>query len=209
LVIQAIDALESNFLLLSRDKIKCGIGEVDGAVGTKDDVIRAVQFLAFETVSEDLVFSVGSDLNDGAKDAGAVNEAMIAVVGVAVGIAERNDFLLLAVERNVENFVGNFIADVKEPRFVIYRAFGKPKPPATSSSFELWSNRSQNFGERASSPKGRAGAVWAASEAEKTKRVSRRNRFLQRVSREFLLSLSQSSLSGFLGAGRFREMLSR
>ena len=66
-------------------------------VWPNDYVVRTVEFLAFVMVREDLVFSVGSYFDDGAQYAGTVDQPMLAVEGVAIGIAECNHFFLFAV----------------------------------------------------------------------------------------------------------------
>src|SRR5256884_2732351 len=70
-----------------------------------------------------------SDLNpnDGAQNAGAIDESLLAIVGVAVGIAERNELLFRSIHVYVKNLVTDFVADNHEAGRIPHRAFGKTK----------------------------------------------------------------------------------
>ena len=52
---EAIDALEGDFLFFVGRQIQGWIGEIDGAIRTEDDIVRAVEALAFEVVGENLI----------------------------------------------------------------------------------------------------------------------------------------------------------
>src|SRR5229473_4195615 len=95
--VQAVHALERYFLLLSFHQIERGIGEVESTVGTDHDIIRTVEFLSLILVSQYGVFPVRSYRDDGAQNAGAIDQTMLPVVGIAIGIAERDHFLFAAV----------------------------------------------------------------------------------------------------------------
>ncbi len=55
---------------------------------------------------------------------------MLAVEGIAVGIAERNHFLLLAIETEPVNLVDGFVAHVEKARLIPHRALGKTEARA-------------------------------------------------------------------------------
>src|SRR5258708_7249580 len=112
LVVEAVHTLKRNFLLLSLDQIKRRVREVNGAVGTSHNIIGAVEFLAFIAVGEDSVFSLRRDRDDGSQNAGAINQAVLPVVGVAVRISESDHFLFAAIERDAIDLVLLFIAHV-------------------------------------------------------------------------------------------------
>src|SRR5262249_13915060 len=65
------------------------------------------------------------DFDNRAQYAGAVDQAMLAVEGVAIGIAQRDDFFLPAVGVDAENLVDGLIAYVEEPGGIPHRAFGE------------------------------------------------------------------------------------
>ena len=60
-------------------------------------------------IGQKFIFSVRSDLHDGTQYAGTVDQAMLAVEGIAVGVAERNHFLPLAIEMEPVNLVDGFV----------------------------------------------------------------------------------------------------
>jgi hypothetical protein len=127
--------LIGDFLSLALHQIERGIGETDRTVGTDDDVVGAVELLAFEVVGEDGVLTVWSDSNDGAQDARGVDQTELTVVGVAVGIAECEQLFFVAVGVDAKNFVDLFVANIDETGFVPDRTFGETK--AGGNGFEL------------------------------------------------------------------------
>src|SRR5260370_32327948 len=55
---------------------------------------------------------------------------MLSVEGVTVRVAERNYFLLPAIEIEPVNLVDGFVAYVEEARVIPHRTFGKPEAGA-------------------------------------------------------------------------------
>jgi hypothetical protein len=86
-------------------------------------------------IGEDVVFSVGSDCDDGAQHTGAVDQPMLAVEGVAVGVTERNHFFFPAIGIEPVNLVDSFVAYVEEPRWIPHRTLGKTKARAHHAQF--------------------------------------------------------------------------
>ena len=104
----------------------------------------------------------GSYSDDGAQHAGAIDQAVLTVEGVAVGIAKRDDFFLFAIGMEAENLVNGLVAYVEEARLIPDTGPSRnPKPLATRPSFgvlidhvpELWRLGLQlNPGARAGRP---------------------------------------------------------
>src|SRR5882724_2064744 len=125
--VETIDALERNLLLLTLHQIQRGVGEVERAIRANNDVIRAIEFLSLKTVGEHSVFSIRRQGNNRAKHAGALDEAVIVIVGAPIGVAERNKFFLPAVQEDPVNLVLLFIADIEETGVVPHGTLGKTK----------------------------------------------------------------------------------
>jgi hypothetical protein len=123
LFVEAVDALEGKLLLFSFYQVESRVREVDRSIRTDGDVVGAVEFLPLEAIRENCVLAVRSDGDDCAENASAVNEPALAVIGVTVGIAERNELLFAAVRIHLENLVLLFIADVQKAPFVPDRPF--------------------------------------------------------------------------------------
>jgi len=82
------DTLIGEFLLFSIHQVECRIGEVQRVIGAENNVVGAVEFLSFEAIRKDCVFSIGRKADDRAQHAGSINQPMLLVVGVAVRISE-------------------------------------------------------------------------------------------------------------------------
>src|ERR1035438_8629756 len=121
--IQAEDSLKGKLLFFSRYQVKRWIGEIQSTAGTKHYVIRTVQFLAFEAIGKNCVLAFGSYSDYRAQHAGAIDQAVLLVVGVAVWIAKRDDFGSLAIQRHLINLVHFFVADVEKSSGVPDRTF--------------------------------------------------------------------------------------
>ena len=97
------------------------------AVGANHHIVRTVEFLAFKVIGENCVFPIRRDSNDGAQYAGTINQSMLLVVSIAIGIAERNQFFFVAVQKDAVNFVLNLVAYVDEAGLIPHRPFGETK----------------------------------------------------------------------------------
>ena len=96
-------------------------------------------------VREDGVLSIRSHYDHGTQNARAVDQTVLAVVGVAVRIAQRDHILFAPVEEDAIDLVLTFVADVKEPGLIPYRAFGFTEGPVWDESGFLYvSDESQN-----------------------------------------------------------------
>src|SRR5271169_2081755 len=125
--VQAINALKGDFLLFSGHQIHRRIREIESAIRANDHVVRAVESLALVAIRQDFVFSVSSHFDDGTQHTRTVNQTMLAVEGVAVGIAECNYFFFFAIGMQTKNLVNGFVAHIEEPGFVPDRALRKSK----------------------------------------------------------------------------------
>src|SRR5207302_5891703 len=94
--IETIHSLERNLLLLSLHQVQSRIGEIDRAVRADDHIVGAIEAFPLIAVGQNFVKSVGLDLDDGAQNAGTVEKMMLKVIGISVGVAKREDFLLAA-----------------------------------------------------------------------------------------------------------------
>ena len=65
--------------------------------------------------------------NDGAQNARAIDELLLAIVGVAVGIAERNELLFPSIHGHLKNLATDFVTDNDEARRIPHRALRKTK----------------------------------------------------------------------------------
>ena len=86
-------------------------------------------------IGQHFVFAIGFHGDDGAQDAGAIDQPVLLVVGVAVRIAQADDIFVMAVGEQFENFVGHFVADVEEAALIPDGAFGESE--TFSDGFEL------------------------------------------------------------------------
>src|SRR5271166_5008500 len=123
--VQAVNALKWDLLLLSGHQIHSWIGEIKHTIRTNDHIVWTIQLLAVVVICQDVVFSVGSHFDDRSQHAGAVDQPMLPVKSVAVGIAERNHLFFLAIGMKPENLVDGFVAHIEESSLVPHRAFGK------------------------------------------------------------------------------------
>ena len=113
--VQAVHALKRNFLLLPWGQIKRRICEIKRAVWAEHHVVGTVESLSFEVVSKNLIISIFRNGNDGPQDAGAINQSAHPVVGVTIGITERNEFLFSPiVQVYAEDFIERLVADIEE-----------------------------------------------------------------------------------------------
>src|SRR5579863_1017606 len=134
-VVETIDALIRDLLRLPFHQVERGVGEIDRAIGSYRDVVRTVEFLPFEVVGEDGVLAVRRDPNNRAQNARRVDKAKLTVVGIAVWIAQRDQFLFVPVGIDAKNLVDLFIADVDESGFIPDWTFGEAE--ARCDGFEL------------------------------------------------------------------------
>src|ERR1700691_6004915 len=86
-------------------------------------------------VRQNFIFSVGSDRDDRAQYAGAVDQPMLSVEGIAVGITERNHFVFLSIGMEPVNLVDSFVAYIEKSRLVPHRAFCKPEARRHDAEF--------------------------------------------------------------------------
>src|SRR5262249_39223931 len=103
--IETKDALKRELLLLPLGQVERGISEIDRTVGTDYDVIGTVELFAFEAGRQNFVLSFGINSNNRPQNTGAINESLLTVVGVAVGVAERNQLLFSSIHVHAKNFV--------------------------------------------------------------------------------------------------------
>ncbi len=80
--------MERNLLLLSLHQVESRIGEIDRAIRANDHIVRAIEAFPLIAVSQDLVFAIRLDLDDGAQNAGTVQKMSLAVVRIPVGVAK-------------------------------------------------------------------------------------------------------------------------
>src|SRR5205823_7336636 len=100
-------------------------------------IIRAVEFLSFIVVSQYSVFPVRSQGDDGAQNAGAVNQSMLLVVSVAIRIAQRNQLLLATIQEDPINLVLNFVTDIDEAGRVPDRTLGEDENTRNLSQLRI------------------------------------------------------------------------
>src|SRR5271169_3175612 len=62
---------------------------------------------------------------------------MLAVESIAVGVAQRNHLLLLAIEMEPIDLVDGFVAHVKKARLIPHRSLGKTKARAHHSELGI------------------------------------------------------------------------
>ena len=126
-----------------------------------------LRLFPFETIGKDRVFFVGSDADDGAQGAGAIEKAMPRVVGIAIRVAERDESFLAAIGINTKDLIELLIADVEEASGVPYGSFGKSKSSSDQFKLGLIGDKFQNFGDSALSSNWRfeAAGCWAGSES--------------------------------------------
>ena len=62
-----------------------------------------------------------------AQNAGAINQTVLPVEGVAIGIAQRDQLLFMSVQKDTINLVLNLVAYVEEAGLVPHRTFGETK----------------------------------------------------------------------------------
>src|SRR5215813_6470576 len=84
--VQAIDSLEWYFLLFTCNQIQCRISKIQRGIGTDDDIIRAVQLFSVVVVRQNLILAVRCHLNDGAQNAGTIDQAALTIESIAVRI---------------------------------------------------------------------------------------------------------------------------
>src|SRR5262249_46316121 len=95
------------------------------------------ELLSFVSIGENFVFSVDRDFNDGSQYTRAVNQAMLAVECVSVGVAECDDFFFLAVWIHSKNLFVGFIAHVEKSRRIPHRPFGKTEIACDLFEFDI------------------------------------------------------------------------
>ena len=79
--------MKRNLLDLSLRKIECRIGEIKSTVRPEYDIIGAIKTLAVIAIGENLVLSMPVDLNNCAKQTRTIDQTMLRVVSISVGIA--------------------------------------------------------------------------------------------------------------------------
>ena len=168
---QAEHALIRKLLLFAFDEIERGIGEIERAIGSQNDIVRAVEFLPLIAIGEHFVFSVRIHGDDGAQDAGAIDQPVLLVVGVAVRIAQADDVFVMAVGKQLENLVGDFVADVEEAALIPDGSFGESE--AFGDCFEFRIGRDEIPEFRAS---------WLSAQISRGLSPRRRDLFQSRVS---------------------------
>src|ERR1700677_611479 len=93
---ESIHTFERNFLLLVLRQVRGRIGKVNSAIGAEHHVVGAVQAFALVVADDNIVFSaVRREADDGAQNTGTIQKPVLPIVGIAVRVAERDDFLLL------------------------------------------------------------------------------------------------------------------
>ena len=96
-MLQPIDALKGNLLLFSRNQIERWISEIQRALGPDNDVVRAVETLSLISICEHFVFPVRSHRDEGSQNARTIDQSMPAVEGIAVRVAQCDQFFFFAV----------------------------------------------------------------------------------------------------------------
>src|SRR6185437_1580857 len=83
------------------------------------------------------VLAIWIDPDDGAKHAGAIEQAEMRVEGVAVRIAQFSQRFLSAVEINAKDLIQALVAHIEQPRRIPDRAFGKAESIGDSGEFRV------------------------------------------------------------------------
>ena len=79
--------MKGDFLLFAGHQIESWIAEIEGTVRSYDHVVRAVEFLPFETIGENFIFSIRPNLDDRSQYARAIDQPMLAIEAVAVRVS--------------------------------------------------------------------------------------------------------------------------
>src|SRR5580700_1813399 len=133
--VEPINALERNFLRFSLGQIERGIGEINGAVGPNDHIVRTVEPFSFEMVRENGVLSIRANANNRAQYARAIEQPELPVKRAPVRIAQGDQLLFVSVGINSIDLVDLFVADIKKPGLVPHRPLGESK--STRHRFQL------------------------------------------------------------------------
>ena len=98
------------------------VGGPAGLCGISCGPLTTVEF-----VGKNCVFSVGRYRNNRAKNAGAIDQPLLAVVRVSIRIAHGNHVFLSAIHGDFVDFVLFLVADVQESPFVPNRTLREPE----------------------------------------------------------------------------------
>ena len=119
--------LKGKLLLLSRRQVERGIGEIQRAVRTEDDIVRTVEFLSLVAVGKNRDFAFGTYPDDCSQYAGAIDQMMLLIVCAAIRVTERDDLSFLTIERDLVDLVLYLVTEVQKSRWIPYRTLGKSK----------------------------------------------------------------------------------
>src|SRR5262249_41011301 len=134
-------ALVGKLLLFSLWQVQCRIGEIQRAVGADDDIVRAVEPLAFVLVGEHRVFAVGIYANDRAQNARGGHQPALRIQRAAIGVADFKDRFDAPIGIHARQLVLLFVADVEEALWIPYGPLGESE--AARDLFELRVSRDQ------------------------------------------------------------------
>ncbi len=107
------------------------------SIRAQHHVVGAVEALPLISIHDGCVaLSIGRETNDSAQDAGAIQQPVLPVVGVAVGISEGDDLLLLAGGGiYLEYLIERLVAHPQIAGWIPDWPFGEAEASSHSSQF--------------------------------------------------------------------------